>query len=162
MNQGAIIALVTVLTLVSLSSMGRVFADVPKVLNVVVWDDGGTTKLNVTVYHSDEVPSHLVDLLTVTLTSGPNLFHEFPQSDPHTLESSTRTFNVTLDIGSISDVPLATVQARCNLHGSDPSKSWTGTVPEYPQMMLALTLSVTTLSVLLLHRRRSKNTRTRF
>lgn len=151
----------TVLTLVSLSSMGRVFADVPKVLNVVVWDDGGTTKLNVTVYHSDEVPSHLVDLLTVTLTSGPNLFHEFPQSGPHTLESSTRTFNVTLDIGSISDAPLATVQARCNLHGPS-SLNWTGTVPEYPQMMLALTLAVTTLSVLLLHRSRSKNTRTRF
>jgi hypothetical protein len=145
--------------LVCLSSTGSVSADVPQVRNVVVWDDGGTTKLNVTVYHSDEVPSHLVDLLTVTLTSGPNLFQEFPQTGPHTLDSSTRTFNVTLDIGSVSDAPLATVQAHCNLHGSS-SQNWTGTVPEYAQVMFMLTLSVTIWLVLLLCKRRSKSIHT--
>ncbi len=161
MSRGAIIALVAILTLVCLSSAGRVSADTAQVRNVIVWDDGVTTKLNVTVYHSGEVPGHFVDLLTVTLTGGSNLFQNFTQTGPHTLDPGTSTFNVTLDIGPVSDTPLATVQAHCNLHGWS-SQNWTGAVPEYAQMMLALTLSVTTSSVLLLHRRRSKSTRALF
>jgi len=161
LNREAIIVLAAVLTLVCLSSTGRVFADTPQVRNVVVWDDGGTTRLNVTVYHNGEVPGHFVDLLTVTLTGGANPFQNFTQTGPHTLDPDTSTFNVTPDIGPVSDTPLATVQAHCNLHGWS-SQNWTGAVSEYAQVMFVLTLSVTMSLVLLLFKRRSKSMRVLF
>jgi hypothetical protein len=67
---------------------------------------------------------------------------------------------VTLDIGSVSDSPLATVKAHCNLHGWS-SQDWTGSVPEYGQLMFTLTLFVTMSLVLLFHKRRSKGMQTR-
>jgi len=147
--------------LVCLSPAVRVFADTPQVRNVVVWDDGGDTKLNATVYHNGEVPGHFVDLLTVTLTGGTDPFQNFTQTGPHTLDPGTSTFNVTLDVGPVSGSPLATVQAHCNLHGWS-SQNWTGVVPEYFQVMFPLMLFVTTSLVLLLFKRRTKVMRVLF
>jgi hypothetical protein len=93
------------------------------------------------------------------LTGGTNPFQNFTQTGPHTLDPDTLTFNVTLDIGPVSDTPLATVQAYCNLHGWS-SQNWTGAVPEYVQVMFVLTLFATTSLILLLYKLRSKSMRT--
>lgn len=150
MKKLSILVLAT-LMLVFLCSARNVFAEIPKIRNVMVWNDGGNIKLNVTVYHNEETPDHYVDTLSVTLTSGANLSQSFPQSGPHTLDPDTLTFNVTLDIGQVSDAPLATVRAHCTLDGWS-SENWTGAVPEYSQQMLLALLAVV-MSVALLARK---------
>jgi hypothetical protein len=136
---------------VGLCSVKPAWADTPQVRNVVVWNDGGDTKLNLTIYHNGEVLVHYVDIITVVVTTGtPNVSQTFPQSDPHTLDQSTLTFNVTVNIGPLSDTPMGQVKAHCNIHGwSDP---WNGTIPEY-ELPLVLILMGTTSTFLFMKRR---------
>jgi hypothetical protein len=149
-----------ILVLVFLFSARDAFADVPRIMNVAVWNDGGNIKLNVTVYHNGETSGHYVDMLNVTLTSGGSLLQSFPQSGPHTLDPSTLTFNVTLDIGQVSDAPLGVVTAHCNLHGWS-SQNWTGVVPEYPEQMLIVLFAVVMSVALPAHRIKLSNGRQR-
>lgn len=142
MNKLSAFVLFAALVLASSTLSKPGFADVPQVRNVTVWKDGDNTMLNVTVYHNQEIASHRIDSLTVTITAGGNPFQTFPMNDPHTLDQITSTFNVTLNIGPVTDEPLATVQAHCNLHG-DSSQNWTGTVPEFPAAILTLLLLAT-------------------
>lgn len=133
-------------------SVGTVLADVPEVRSVVAWNDGGHTKLNVTIYHIEELPSHYVDNIKVVLTGGtPNVSQTFPQSGPHVLDQNTSTFNVTLDVGPLSDAPLAGVQAHCTINGW--STSWTGNIPEYGLPSMLLTLATATLASIVLKRK---------
>jgi hypothetical protein len=133
------------------------FADVPQVRNVTAWKDGANTMLNITVYHNQEIPSHRVDSLTVTFATGDNPPQTFPQNDPHTLDPITSTFNATLNIGSVTDSPVATVQAHCNLHGNS-SQNWTGTVPEFPLTILTtLPLALSSLLAVLLRKSKTAN-----
>ena len=56
-------------TLLGIGLTRPVFADVPRVLNVVPYDVSASTYLNVTVYHSIEdpsIPPHYVDQIRVT------------------------------------------------------------------------------------------------
>jgi hypothetical protein len=145
------ILLVGVFVLIVSSLVGPGFADVPQVRSVIVWKDGVNTVLNVTVYHNQEIASHRVDSLTVTIDGSPQVF---PQSEPHALDPLTSTFNVTLNVGSVTDSPSATVVAHCNLHGSS-SENWTGTLPEFPLAALTLLLfAAASLVVALLRKSR--------
>lgn len=147
-----LIVFTSVLFSVSLVESG--WADVPEVRNVVVWNDGELTKLNVTVYHSQEISSHYIDSLTVTATGGMNLSQTFSQS-PHTLNPTTLTFEVTLSIGVVENMPLATVRAHCNLHGTS-SQNWTGAVPEFQFGALLLAFVLATSALLVRAKTRSR------
>lgn len=152
MNKAVMIVIFASVLLACLCTVRSVFADVPQIVNVVVYQDGLDTKLNVTVYHYEEILGDYVDLLRVIVTSGaPNISQTFPQSGPHTLDPVKHTFNVTLDIGPISDAPLAQVQAHCISHGWS-TQNWTGTVPEYSFPFLLLASSMTAMVLLVKHR----------
>jgi hypothetical protein len=141
MNKLLTFAIILTMVLGSFCLTGPALADVPQVLSVIAWNDGGDTKLNVTIYHNGEVPGHYIDIIKVTVTSGtPNVSQTFPQSGPHNLDQSTHTFNVTLNIGPLSDTPLAQVEAHCNIHGWSEI-NWTGSIPEYGLPILLLTLA---------------------
>jgi hypothetical protein len=158
LNKLSIFVLFAVLIFASSSALSKpCFADVPQVRNVTVWKDGANTMLNVTVYHNQEIPSHRVDSLTVTFATGGNPPQTFPQNDPHALDPITSTFNVTLNIGSATDSPVATVQAHCNIHGNS-SQNWTRTVPEFPLTILTtLPLALSSLLVVLLRKSKTAN-----
>lgn len=152
MNKAVMIVILASLFLAGLSSVKSVLADVPQIRNVVVYQNGLDTMLKVTVYHFEETPSDYVDLLKVVVTTGtPNMSQTFPQSGPHTLDPVTHTFNVTLDIGPISDAPLAQVQAHCISHGWS-TQNWTGTVPEYSFPLLLVASSMTAVALLIKQR----------
>ena len=154
MNKLLTIAMILTMVLVAFSLARPVLADVPQVKSVVAWNDGGDTKLNVTIYHNGEVSDHYVDRINVTVTSGtPNVSQTFPQSGPHILDQSTHTFNVTLNLGPLSDTPLATVQAHCNVDGWTADPQWTGSIPEYGLPLLLLTLAGATSALLMIKRR---------
>jgi len=125
------------------------FADVPQIRNVVVWKDGVITMLNVTVYHNQEIVSHRVDSLTVTINSNTL---SFPQNTPNVLDPATSTFYVSLNIGSVTGTPSATVLAHCNLHGNS-SQNWAGTIPEFPLTALTLLAAATASLVFILLRK---------
>jgi hypothetical protein len=158
LNKLSILVLFAALIFASSSALSKpCFADVPQVRNVTVWRDGVNTMLNVTVYHNQEIASHRVDSFTVTFAAGGNPSQTFPQNDPHTLDSTTSTFNVTLNIGSVTDSPVATVQAHCNLHGNS-SQNWTATVAEFPLTILTtLPLALASLLVVLLRKSKTAN-----
>jgi hypothetical protein len=144
--------------LVCLYSVKPALADKPQVRSVIAWNDGADTKLNITIYHNEEEPSHYVDNITVVVTTGtPNVSQTFPQSGPHILDQSTLTFNVTVNIGPLSDTPMAQVKAYCNIDG--PSDPWTGSIPEYEVPILLLTLTGATSTFLVAKRKfRAKTT----
>lgn len=136
-----------ILLVFALGSLRSVFADVPEIRNVVVYQDGADTKLNVAVYHFEEVADDYVDMLRVYVVTGtPNVTQNFPQSGPHVLDPDSHTFNVTLDIGPINDEPLCEVEAHCIQHGWS-TVNWIHTVPEY-SFPLFLAVSMMTLIVL--------------
>lgn len=124
-------------------------ADVPRMESVDVWNNGGKTLLNITIYHNQEIATHLVDSITVTVSDD---VRTFPQSSPHTLDAATRTFNITIDLGVISGTPSTTVQAHCNLHGSS-LQNWTGIVFEYSLFAIILTLALISPSIIMAIRR---------
>jgi hypothetical protein len=147
--------IIATVVLISLNLVRPALADTPQVRSVVAWNDGADTKLNITIYHNGEVPGDYVDNITVVVTTGtPNVYQTFPQSGPHTLDQSTLTFNVTVNIGPLSDTPMAQVKAHCDMHGwSDEQHSWTGTVPEYESPRILLILAGATSTFLFVKRR---------
>ncbi len=161
MNKFLTVMIIATVVLVSLNLARPTLADTPQVRSVVAWNDGGDTKLNLTIYHNGEVPGHYVDSIKVIVTSGtPNVSQTFLQSGPHVLDQNTSTFNVTLDFGPLSDTPLAQVQAHCNIDGwSEGERAWTGSIPEYglPPMLLTLA-GATVASLILKHKIRAKVT----
>jgi hypothetical protein len=129
----------------------------PEVTSVVAWNDGANTKLNLTIYHNQEVAGHYVDNISVTVTTGTaNVSQTFPQSGAHTLDLTTHTFNVTVDIGPLFDMPLAQVQAHCKIDGW--ANAWTGSIPEYHLPILLLTLTGATLAFLAAERKLRQKT----
>jgi hypothetical protein len=159
MNRLLTVAIILTMALVGLSLTRPALADVPQVISVVAWNDGGDTKLNVTIYHNGEVPGHYVDSINVTVTIGTKTVSQtFPQSGPHTLDQNTHTFNVTLNFGPLSDTPLAEVQAHCTIYGWSEI-NWTGSIPEYGLPLLLLTLAgATSVLLMIKHRTRGRVT----
>jgi hypothetical protein len=158
LNKLFAIMIIATVVLVSLNLVKPALANTPEVRSVVPWNDGADMKLNITIYHDEEASSHYVDNITVGVTTGtPNVFQTFPQSGPHILDQSTLTFNVTVNIGPLSDSPLAQVGAHCNIYGwGDP---WTGSIPEYEVPLLLLALTGATSAFLVAKRKsRAKTT----
>ena len=155
LNKLSTLLIIATFVLVSLYSVKPAIADTPQVISAVAWNDGGDTKLNLTIHHDGELPGHYVDNITVVIVTGtPNVSQTFPQSGPHVLDQSTLTFNVTVDIGPLSDAPMAQVKAHCNIDGwSDDQHSWTGTIPEYESPLLLLILAGATSAFVFVKRR---------
>ena len=81
-----------------------VFAIVPVVQNVVVYDVGGTTYLNVTVFHDPEIVSHYVNVIEVSYGSN--------TTDMTIGVQPSTTFTITYVVGPVTDSPTATVKAH--------------------------------------------------
>jgi hypothetical protein len=142
------IVVLPILALFIVSFAGPVFAPVPQVQNVVPYNVGVSTFLNITVWHNIENPSHYVDMINVTMgTNTTTMVIGVQNLEPD------GTFKVTYDLGPISGTPTVTVTAHCIVNGW--SAPWSGQVPEYSTtaLMLAI-LMVVTSGVLLVRRAR--------
>jgi len=108
-----------------------VFAIVPQVTDVVVWNSGGDTILNVTVFHDPETSLHHVDMIEVDVSG--NI-----QSFPVEVQPTT-TFTIPCNLGPIEGTPSARVRAHCTVDGWN---SWSELlqIPEFSLPVLLLTL----------------------
>jgi hypothetical protein len=102
-----LVILVLVSTLFLSFEATPVFAGIPTITNVVVWNNGGNTTLNVTVSHSPQSSFHHADAVEVNM-SGTIETLMVP------LEPTTE-FVIIFDLGSIAGTPLATVRAHCTV-----------------------------------------------
>jgi len=123
-----VFAVVCVLVVLSVCLTNPVFANIPTVQNVIVYNVGGTTYLNVTVFHDTENPSHHVDMIEVSYGSN--------TTDMTIGVQLSTTFTITYVVGPVADSPTATVRAHCNVHGW--SSEWTGQIPEFPSSMMLM------------------------
>lgn len=134
--------------LTSLSVVKPVLADTPRVINVIPWDSGGNTMLNVTVYHDAgaEVPGHYVDNIEVNAAGN---IQNFAQSGPHTYyDIVNHYFNVTVGpITGITGTPTTTVRAHDIVHGWSVD-NWTGQIPEFTTVILFSVLILATTTAL--------------
>ncbi len=143
LNKFSYILILGISILLVVSFATPVFAIVPQVTDVVVWNSGGDTILNVTVYHTPVTPSHHVDEIEVDVEGN---IQSFP------VEQSTTTFTTPCNLGPIEGTPSAIVRAHCIV---DDWSSWSDPieVPEFslPALLLALII-VTSLAVFALHK----------
>lgn len=102
-----LVILVLVSTLFLSFEATPVFAGIPTITNVVVWNNGGNTTLNVTISHSPQSSFHHADAVEVNV-SGTIETLMVP------LEPTTE-FVIIFDLGSIVGTPLATVRAHCTV-----------------------------------------------
>jgi hypothetical protein len=131
--------ILTLAVLLSVGFAGQAFAIQPQVRNVVPYNVGGSTFLNVTVYHYPEDASipHYVDKIEVTMGGNTTDMSIGVQT-----LSADNTFNVTYNLGPISGTPTITVRAHCIVNGWSTPYDWTGTVPEFPVPMLLIALAL--------------------
>lgn len=143
-----LVILVLVSTLFLSFEATPVFAGTPTITNVVVWNNGGNTTLNVTVSHSPQSSFHHADAVEVNV-SGTIETLIVP------LEPTTE-FVIVFDLGSIAGTPLATIRAHCTIDEWGPSYGPIQ-VPEFlsPILLLAL-IFTTTLSVAVCRRFKTK------
>jgi len=124
-----------------------VSAIVPEVQNVVVWNSGGDTILNVTVYHDPQTTIHHVDAIEVDISGD-------IQSFPVGVQPTT-TFIIPCNLGPIEGTPSARVRAHCTVDGYN---SWSEPfqVPEFSLPVLLLTLVlITSLAIFVLRKTKS-------
>jgi hypothetical protein len=120
------------------------FAIVPEVQNVVVYDVGGSTFLNITIHHTPETPIHFVNIIRVTV--GANVTDITIGVQPLTPQD---TFTITHNLGQVSDTPTALVGAHCIIDNWS-AVNWSGQVPEFSGFMLPLLLILTLSASLIL------------
>jgi len=126
-------------------------AIVPQVQNVVVYNDGVSTFLNVTIYHTPEDTSHFVNTIRVTMGSNNTDLVISPQP-----LSPQDTFTITYDLGPISGTPTALVEAHCTVNGWSTVNK-TIQVPEFSSPAMLLTLAfATSLALVALHKVKPK------
>ncbi len=123
--------------------MRLVSAGDPVVSNVIVWNDGANTVLNVTVSHSPQTPAHYMGRFEVNLNGDNNVF-------PVAYHPET-TFVVQCNLGIIEAPMNAKVRAHCNIDGYSLSLYGPILVPEFPSMMLQL-FTVATLLAAIVYR----------
>lgn len=142
------------------SLMSPAFAIVPEVRSVIPYNVGGTTYLNITVYHQPEEASHYVNIIRVIM--GGNTTDMTIGVRPLT-PPDLMNFTVTYPLGSVSGTPTITVDAHCKVNGwaSDnlPPTNWTGQIPEFSSAALLITLTLVTLVAALVFRRFRSNIR---
>jgi len=143
-NKPSYILIFVISILLSASFAEPVFAIVPEVRNVVVYNVGNSTFLNITIYHYPEDGSipHYVDTIRVTVDANTTDLTIGPQP-----LSPNDTFIIAYELGPVEGTPTATVQAHCIVNGWS-EVNWTGQVPEFSTSALLLTLIlVTSLAV---------------
>jgi len=141
------IVILGISVLLSVSFVTPSFAIIPVLTDVDVWNSGGDTILNVTVFHSPEDPSHHVDLIQVDIEGNIQNFTVVVQP--------TTTFTIPCNLGPIEGTPSARVRVRCTVDGYN---SWSEPfeVPEFSLPVLLLTLVlVTSLAVFVLRKTKS-------
>lgn len=105
-----LVILVLVSTLFLSFEATPVFAGTPTITNVVLWNNGGNTTLNVTISHFPAGTSqHHVDAIEANI-SGAIETLMVP------VESTTE-FTIVFDLGPINGNPSATLRAHCNIDG---------------------------------------------
>lgn len=127
-------------------SVAPVKAIVPQVQNVTVWNSGGETILNITVYHTPVEASHHVDEIEVDVDGS---ITSFPVDQPST------TFTFQANLGQITGTPSARARAHCNVHGWS---SWSSPlqIPEFPSWIILPLFVIATLVVLIYRNRLRK------
>jgi hypothetical protein len=140
-----LVSLIVVLASTAFSS--PVLAVVPEVRNVVPYDVGGSTYLNITVYHTPEIADHYVNMINVAMGSNTTTLTIGVQS-----LTPQDTFTVSYDLGPTQGTPSITVKAHCILHGWS-AVNWSGTVPEYSLPVLLMALTLVSASAVFLHRK---------
>lgn len=148
-NKLSYILFLIISVLLYLSFAKPVFAIVPQVTDVVVWNSGGDTILNVTVYHSPVTPSHYVDVIEVDVDGN---IQSFPVEQP------TTTFTTPCNLGPIEGTPSARARAHCTVDGWS---SWSEPIqiPEFSLSVLLLTLTLVTLFAVSVFRKIKLDTR---
>jgi len=140
-----VLCLLTVALLFCLGLVKPVFANIPKVENVIAWKDGANTMLTVTIHHITEDSGHHVDEINVSVNGG---IQSFPQNSPHLLDLVTFTFHVTIGpITGVTGTPTATVSAHCSVNGWSSQLQggdWVGQIPEFSLPMLLVTMALVT------------------
>ncbi len=143
----------TILLIILVSSIltymtKSVTAGDPIINDVVVFEDSGITKLNVTVFHSPQYSIHYLDSIEVDLNGS---VASFPVA--HRPEN---TFTITCDLGPILGTPTATVRAHCNVDGYSQSSYGPIVVPEFPAISLLIVLVLTSLAATFLFNKRAR------
>ena len=136
-----------IVVLASTVFFSPVLAVVPEVRNVVPYDVGGSTYLNITVYHTPEIADHYVDMINVTMGSNTTTLTIGVQS-----LTPEDTFTVSYDLGPTQETPSITVKAHCTFNGWS-AVNWSGTVPEFSLLPLLMTLVLVSASAVFLHRK---------
>jgi desulfoferrodoxin (superoxide reductase-like protein) len=127
-------------------SVAPVKAIVPQVQDVVIWNSGGETILNITVYHTP-VPTllHHVDQIEVDVDGS---ITSFPVDQP------SITFTFQANLGQITGTPSARVRAHCNVHGWSP---WSEPlqIPEFSSWIILPLSLISTLFVIIIKKKTS-------
>jgi hypothetical protein len=114
-----------------------------------VWNSGGETILNITVYHTPVEVLHHVDEIEVDVDGS---ITSFPVDQP----SITFTFQAKL--GQITGTPSARARAHCNVHGwsswSEPLQ-----IPEFPSWIILPLLVVSAFVVAMIQSKITKKVR---
>lgn len=139
-----------VVILASTAFSSPVLAVVPEVRNVVPYDVGGSTYLNITVYHTPEIADHYVNMINVTMGSNTTTLTLSVQT-----LTPQDTFTVSYDLGPTQGTPSITVKAHCVLHGWS-AVNWSGTVSEYSLPVLLMALALVSASAVFLHRKNKR------
>jgi len=112
------------------------FAGIPSVQNVVVWNNGGNTILNVTVSHfPPSPPDHYLNWIEVNVSGTIHTFN---------LIQNVTTLIYPCNIGPIGTVQDATIQAHCNVDAYGPVYGPVQ-VPEFSLPVLLLTMVLGTI-----------------
>jgi hypothetical protein len=143
-----LVSLIVVLASTVFSS--PVLAVVPEVRNVVPYDVGGSTYLNITVYHTPEIADHYVNMINVTMGSNTTTLTIGVQS-----LTPEDTFTVSYDLGPTQGTPGITVQAHCTVNGWS-AVNWSGTVPEFSLLPLLMALALLGASAVFLHQKNKR------
>ena len=149
MNRVRRVLILFVLVAASLSFAKPAFAIVPEVRNVVPYDVGSNTVLNITIYHFPEesITPHYVDIINITIGQDTISFHIGVQP-----LSPDNTFTIQHNVGLVPAPLTDTVQAHCTVNGWSAA-NWTGQVPEFSSFALLLAFTLAASGALFVSRR---------
>jgi hypothetical protein len=125
-------------------SVAPVEAIVPQVQDVIVWNSGGDTILNITIYHDPVTTLHHVDGIEVDVEGS---------ITSHPVDQPSTTFTTQINLGQITGTPSSRVRAHCTIDGWS---SWSETfqIPEFPNTaILTILLTITAIVVVFLRRK---------
>jgi len=118
-------------------------AIVPQVQNIIFWNNGGDTIMNVTIFHTPVTTIHYVNQVEVDIEGG---ITNYPIDQP------SATFTTQINLGQITGNPLARVRAHCTFDGWS---SWSNqqNIPEFPLWIILPLFLVTSLIVTIYRKR---------